>query len=196
MSNNTTTWHWVRHGPTHEKTFVGWRDVPADVSAVDQIARLHDHLPKDALVISSDLLRCVQTADAVAQSRPRLPANPHLRELHFGTWDGVHFSKVSEKHPELSRAYWETPGDATPPGGESWDEAAHRVHTAMLHITRQNQGRDIVAVAHFGVILTQVQMALGIDAAKVLAHKIDNFSVTKISWNGATAQVHAINHLP
>ena len=23
---------WVRHGPTHEKAFCGWRDVPADLS--------------------------------------------------------------------------------------------------------------------------------------------------------------------
>jgi broad specificity phosphatase PhoE len=191
----TTTWHWVRHGPTHEKSFVGWRDVPADLSDTKMLARLHDHLPQDALVISSDLLRCVQTADAVSNARTRLPANQHLRELHFGSWDGAHFSEVSEKHPVLSRTYWETPGDATPPGGESWDEAAHRVHTTMQHITRQNPGRDIIAVAHFGVILTQVQIALGIAASKVLAHKIDNLSVTKISWGPDGAKVHAINHV-
>jgi broad specificity phosphatase PhoE len=192
----TTTWHWVRHGPTHQKTFVGWRDVHADLSDTDQLTRLDAHLPDNALVISSDLIRCVQTADAITNGRARLPANPHLRELHFGSWDGVHFSKVSEKHPVLSRAYWETPGHHTPPGGESWDAATHRVHTTMQHITRQNQGRDIIAVAHFGVILTQVQMALGIPAAKVLAHKIDNLSVTKISWGPCGATVHGINHLP
>ncbi|PHR02026.1 MAG: histidine phosphatase family protein, partial [Sulfitobacter sp.] len=36
-----TIWHWVRHGPTHEKAFVGWRDVPADLSDTAQIARLN-----------------------------------------------------------------------------------------------------------------------------------------------------------
>ena len=60
-----TTWHWVRHGPTHEKTFVGWRDVPADLSDHAQIARLDAHLPKEALMVSSDLIRCVATADAI-----------------------------------------------------------------------------------------------------------------------------------
>ena len=35
-----TTWHWVRHGPTHQKSFVGWRDVPADLSDHAQIERL------------------------------------------------------------------------------------------------------------------------------------------------------------
>lgn len=193
---SATTWHWVRHGPTHQKTFVGWRDVPADLSDHAQIQRLHAHLPDDALVISSDLIRCIDTADALAHRRTRLPHNPHLRELHFGSWDGVHFSEISEKHPELSRRYWENPGDTAPPGGESWDEAAHRVHTTVQHITRQNAGRDIIAVAHFGVILTQVQMALGVKGAAVLKHKIDNLSVTSITWDNAGAQVHQINHQP
>ena len=195
-----TTWHWVRHGPTHQKTFVGWRDVTADLSATDQIARLAAYLPDDAAVISSDLVRCVTTADAIVGTRIRLPHSPYLRELHFGTWDGVHFSKVSKKHPDLSRAYWETPGPHTPPGGESWDEAAHRVHTTVQHLTRtyanKNTHRHIIAVAHFGVILTQVQLALGVSAAKVLAHKIDNLSVTDITWENGKGHVGQINHLP
>ncbi len=137
-----TTWHWVRHGPTHQKTFVGWRDVPADLSDTDQLARLAADLPSDAVIISSDLTRCITTADAIQAGRKRLSNNPHLRELHFGTWDGVHFSEVSEKHPDLSRAYWETPGPHTPPGGESWDESAHRVHTTVQHLTRKYAGQS------------------------------------------------------
>ena len=27
-----TTFWWVRHGPTHQTAFTGWRDVPADLS--------------------------------------------------------------------------------------------------------------------------------------------------------------------
>ena len=89
-----TTWHWVRHGPTHEKNFVGWRDVPADLSDAPRLARLNLHLPDDALLISSDLIRAVHTADALAlPTRRRLPHEPDLRELHFGAWDGMHFSR-------------------------------------------------------------------------------------------------------
>ena len=190
-----TTWHWVRHGPTHQKTFVGWRDVPADLSDTNQLARLAADLPSDAVIISSDLTRCITTADAIQAGRERLSNNPHLRELHFGTWDGVHFSEVSEKHPDLSRAYWETPGPHTPPGGESWDESAHRVHTTVQHLTRKYAGRHIIAVAHFGVILTQVQMAIGVPAQQVLTHKIDNLSVTDITWENGTGRVGTINRL-
>jgi broad specificity phosphatase PhoE len=57
-------------------------------------------------------------------------------------------------------------------------------------------GREIIAVAHFGVILTQVQRALGVSAREVMQHKIDNLSVTTIVHDEGEWQVEAINHLP
>ncbi len=191
-----THWHWVRHGPTHQKTFVGWRDVPADLSDAALIARVHDHLPQDALVVSSDLLRAHATADAVQGARTRLPSDPLLREFHFGAWDGWHFSKVADVAPDQSRAYWETPGDVAPPGGESWNMAAARVATAVRRISAQNPNRHIIAVAHIGVILTQVQAARGWTPQQAIAHKIDNLSVTHIDWSHPSDKVRLLNHLP
>lgn len=191
-----TTWHWVRHGPTHEKAFVGWRDVPADLSDSALIARLDRHLPRDALLISSDLVRATATADAIAGSRKRLAHCRAFREFDFGEWDGLRFSEVAARDPELSRAYWENPGDAAPPGGESWHDGARRVGTAVDVISAANRGAHIVAVAHFGVILTQVQRALGKSPAETLGQKIDNFSVTTLTMTDGAWQAVAINHLP
>lgn len=189
-----TTWHWVRHGPTHQKTFTGWRDVDADLGDADAISRLAAHLPDDALVISSDLTRSINTATALQGARTRLPHDPALREFHFGTWDGMHFSKVADWHPDLSRAYWEAPGDHAPPGGESWNASAARVAMAVRRIEAAYPGRHIIAVAHFGVILTQVQAVLGITAHDVLAQKIDPLSVTTL--DRATGKAEVINHAP
>lgn len=189
-----TTWHWIRHGPTHQKSFTGWRDVPADLSDDGAVQRLADHLPDEALVISSDLTRSVNTATAIQGARTRLPHDPALREFHFGTWDGVHFSTVADWHPDLSRAYWETPGDHSPPGGESWNASAARVAMAVRRIEAAHPHAHIIAVAHFGVILTQVQAVLGISAQAVLAHKIDPLSVTTLHPAKGTAET--INHLP
>ena len=191
-----TIFYWVRHGPTHAKNFVGWRNLPADLSDNAQIERLNAFLPDDAIVVSSDLLRSVQTADALSARRTRLPHLPLLREFHFGAWDGQHFSAVGEKYPDDSRTYWENPGDLAPPGGESWNAAAHRVATGARYLARRFPDRTIVAVAHIGVILTQVQRALGISAYDALSYKIDNLSVTQIDWRGDTPDVPRINHLP
>ncbi|MGJ8618296.1 MAG: histidine phosphatase family protein [Sulfitobacter sp.] len=192
-----TTWHWVRHGPTHEKSFVGWRDVPADLSDTARIARLHDYLPDAALLISSDLIRTRATADAIAQpNRQRLPHDPDLRELHFGVWDGMHFSDVAARDPDLSRAYWETPGDIAPPNGESWNQTAARVGAVVDRMNRNHPQADIIAVAHFGVILTQIQRALDVTAYQAMSHKIDNLSVTRLHHDAGQWSVGQINHCP
>ncbi|WP_457650011.1 histidine phosphatase family protein [Profundibacter sp.] len=191
-----TTWWWVRHGPTHEKSFVGWRDVPADLSDTAQIARLNQHLPDDALLVSSDLSRSIATADAIAGNRTRLPHAQPLREFNFGEWDRLTFDQVAARDPALSRAYWETPGDVTPPNGESWNMAAARISPFVDNMSRKHQGRHIIAVAHFGVILTQVQRALGVSAYQAVSHKIDNLSVTRLQWDGDKWQADAINHIP
>ena len=76
-------WFWIRHGPTHEKNFTGWRDVPADLSDRALIDRLSSYLPSEAVVVSSDLTRSVTTADALAGARPRLPHEPNLSLIHI-----------------------------------------------------------------------------------------------------------------
>jgi broad specificity phosphatase PhoE len=171
--------------------------MPADLSDTARIERLKAHLPDQAILVSSDLVRARATADAVTgPAHRRLPHDPHLREMHFGVWDGMHFEEVSERDPVLSRAFWEKPGDIAAPGGESWNAVSHRVETAVRRISARHPGQHIIAVAHFGGILTQLQRALGASAYDTLAHKIDNLSVTTIEWRPEGAIVPRINHLP
>lgn len=190
-----TTFHWVRHGPTHAKTFVGWTDLPADLSDHAQIARLNAYLPDDAVVVASDLRRASATADTLAP-RTRLPDDPRLREFNFGVWDNKGFEEVSTAYPDLSRTYWEEPGDVAPPDGESWNQAAARAHTAVGALCARYPDGAIIAVAHFGIILTQLQRATGKSPYEVLAQKVDNLSVTTLTVTDGRWEVGAINHLP
>lgn len=189
-----TRWWWVRHGPTHQRAFTGWRDVPADLSDTTRVARLSDYLPRDAHMITSDLIRAVATGDAVSAGRTRLPHDPALREFDFGAWDGLHFSEVAERDPDLSRQYWEQPGDVAPPGGESWNAASARVQGVVEALNGQH--RDIIVVAHFGVILTQLQRASGKTAYEVLAQSIDPLSITQLTHQNGAWQVGVVNHSP
>ena len=157
---------------------------------------LRAFLPRGAVLISSDLIRASATADILGQGRDRLPHEPMLREFHFGDWDGRHFSDVSVTDPELSRAYWETPGDVCPPGGESWNTAATRVSSVTARLAGDHRGRDIIVVAHFGVILTQLCRAKGQTAVESLAQSIDPLSVTRLDWSGSDWSTGLINHIP
>jgi len=185
---------WVRHGPTHAKTMVGWSDLPADLSDTAQVERLAGHLPQNALVISSDLSRARATADAIQGQRDRLAHDMDLREIHFGDWELKRFDEIEDE--ALIRNFWDNPGDVRPPNGESWHEVSARVDRAVARVMAAHPGRDIIAVAHFGVILTQVQQALQIGAYEAFAHRIENLSVTELHWQGGRWHAKGINHLP
>ena len=190
-----TRWWWVRHGPTHQKAFTGWRDVPADLSNTGQIAQLIEPLPQAAVLITSDLQRASATADAIQTKQRRLAHEPRLRELNFGVWDGMMFNEVAARDPELSRQYWEAPGDVRAPDGESWNDAATRAAQVVDALNTQGHS-DIIAVAHFGIILTQLQRASGKTAYDTLAQPIDPLSVTELHHDAGRWQVAGVNHIP
>ncbi|MGV6805866.1 MAG: histidine phosphatase family protein [Ruegeria sp.] len=191
-----TRLHLVRHGPTHAKTMVGWSDIPADLSDQAAIARLQNFLPRNAVVVSSDLSRASDTATAIQGTRRRLPHLRDLREIHFGSWELRSYTEIEAEDAELAFAYWDNPGDVRPPNGESWNDVRTRVDAAIDSLVQNYSGADVVVVAHFGVILTQVQRALELDAQQTFAHRIDNLSVTQLGFDGTHWRVGAINHCP
>lgn len=183
----------VRHGPTHARAMVGWSDIPADLSDEPALKRLRAYLP-EAPVVSSDLLRAIATADSLGRAA-RLPHDPALREINFGTWEMKTFAQAEADDPARIRAFWDTPGKIAPPEGESWDSVRARVSGAIDRYLAQGFS-DLIVVAHFGAILTQVQRAKDISGYAAFGHRIDNLSVTDLRFDGTVWQVGRINHLP
>lgn len=191
----TRIW-WVRHGPTHEKGFVGWRDVPVDLSDTAKTERLDAYLPRRAILVSSDLERAIKTAYRLNEARFRQPNEPDLREFDFGAWDGEVWEDIAARDPTLSRDFWDKPGDLAPPGGESWNAVSARVQAATARLVAAHPGREIVLVAHFGAILTHMAGAGGLGARQALSHKLDPLSVTRLDFDGRAWHLGTINHLP
>ena len=75
-------------------------------------------------------------------------------------------------------------------------EVTARVDRAIARILGTHPGRDVIAVAHMGVLLTQLQQALGVSAYDAFGHRIDNLSVTELHRAGTGWQAAAINHRP
>lgn len=187
-----TRFWWVRHGPTHAKTMIGWTDRPADLSDRAALARLSAHLPATAPVISSDLIRAVATADAIGGARPRLPHDPDLRELHFGAWEDRSFAEIDAESPDLIRAFWERPGPTRAPGGEGWHDLSARVTRGADRLL--GVAPDVIVVAHFGAILSQIERATGQTTTEVFAQTIDNLSVTVLTHDAGCWRTGPINH--
>ncbi len=186
---------WVRHGPTLQTAFTGWRDVPADLSDTAALDRLDAYLPRQAVIVSSDLTRAATTADRLSAGRQRLPNRNDLREFDFGAWDGLSFDAVAARDPELSRAFWETPGDIAAPDGESFFDVSTRVNHAVDALVTDHPGADLIAVAHLGVILSHLGVAAGLGLEKALTHSIDPLSVTRVDRIEGSWAIKVINHV-
>lgn len=178
----------VRHGPTHLKSMVGWSDVDVDLSDNNQIQGLARALPQSATMVSSDLKRAVQTADAIQTTQKRLDHNAELREMNFGDWELKTFAEVNETSPDLIRAFYETPGDIAPPNGESWIGFSDRIHDTLDQLVKASQHENVIVVAHYGVVIAAIQRALNIPAYEAFSYPVNNLSLTDISirdnqWN-------------
>ena len=183
----------VRHGPTHQTTMTGWRDVPADLSDAAALDALAQRLPM-VPVVSSDLTRAVTTADRIAGDRPRLPHEPDLREIDFGDWDGRHHEDISRTDPDLSRQFWERPGAIAAPNGESWDRLTARVGAAVDRLTGAHP--DLIVVAHMGAILSLFPRAGG-TAYEALGHRLDPLGTSLLSRDESRGwQLDFVNHAP
>ncbi len=176
----------VRHGPTHARVMVGWSDIPADLSDTAALARVDAMLPR-VPVVSSDLVRAVATADALAP-RPRLPHERALREIHFGRWEMRSWDEAGAEDPALARAFLDTPGPVRAPGGESWDDLTARVAGALARLTARTP--ELIVVAHFGVIVAALRLAGGLSAAEALTRNIAPLSVALVHLGESPRIVH------
>ena len=181
QTSRTVRWWWVRHAPARRDlggpaAFCGWSDPPADLSDEHALAVLRSALPEEAAIVSSDLTRARETADALARrNSKRLEADRHLREQNFGAWEGRPYDA-----PEMTE-FWRNPALAAPPEGESFAEVCDRVSRAVM---TQNAAEEteIVAVAHAGSIRAALALALGLPPSQALAFEIAPLSLTRIDW--------------
>ena len=184
--NRETRWWWIRHAPvTSNAGFIyGQQDVPADFTETSTtVAALAGALPEKPVLIASDLRRAADTAAAIATAGivwAKSESESAFREQHFGGWQGLSTSSYTELRNSQRHNGWLAPAFERPPGGESFADVIARVVPAVIHLTAENVGQDIVAVAHSGSIRAALSYALGIDAEAALAFSLDNLSLTRL----------------
>ena len=144
----------VRHGqpalPAGKRLCVGRMDLPLSVEGEDHARRLGEYftgLP--ALVVSSPLKRCRDTAGAVSDDY-RICGG--LIELDMGEWTGLSFEDIRSCWPLLYEKRGREPWSTAPPGGESLDECAGRAERVFWEILEESQFGNLVLCAHSGII--------------------------------------------
>ncbi|MBD7996468.1 histidine phosphatase family protein [Arthrobacter sp. Sa2CUA1] len=154
----------ARHGETdwnQERRLQGRTDNPLNGVGRAQARRAGRLLAAEPwdVVVSSPLLRAVQTAQIVADAAGLQPAGtlPGLIERDYGSAEGLHLNGLTE--PQLTAALGI---------GEPEEAVAERGISALRSVAAQYPGQRIVAVAHGTLIRLTLSALTGRPYPRVL----------------------------
>lgn len=189
----------IRHGETAWnaiKRMQGHLDIPLNAEGERQAAALGRALldePLDA-IISSDLQRARQTAQAIAAPRGMVvQLERGLRERCYGAFEGMLYAEIEQRYPEAHAAWQARDVDVRfPPGvhvAETTREFSQRVISTITRLVSDGKYRKVALVAHGGVLECAHRAARGLS----LNHKRDfdilNASVNRFYWDGTGLRV-------
>jgi len=179
----------IRHGETAwnaEKRLQGHLDIALNAEGECQAALLGEALAAEQVdhIVSSDLLRARQTAEAIARVRSaRVEVDPGLRERCYGGFEGLLYSEIAARFPREFAAWQARDVDGVlPPGanrGESFRQFYERATGAIAAHAAAHPGRTIALVAHGGVLECAYRQALGLSLETPRDFKVLNASVNR-----------------
>jgi ribonuclease H / adenosylcobalamin/alpha-ribazole phosphatase len=177
----------LRHGQTLmsvQKRYAGRSDVPLTDLGVQQAAAAAKRLASAGigLIVTSPLLRTVQTAQEVAATTGApMVTDDGFRETDFGAWEGVTFAEVRERWPAELTAWLADP-EVAPPGGESFADVSARVTAALDRVLAGREGQMVLIVSHVTPIKTLVATALLAPPAALYRMHLDIAALSEIDW--------------
>lgn len=180
----------VRHGRTALNAagkLQGRLDVPLDDVGRDQATAVANHVgPVDEL-ISSPLLRAVQTAEAFG-----VPFEQDERwvELSYGRFEGM---SSTEAMSAEAWEQWRLDPNYVPDGGESLVDLDERVRSACEAIAERARDHDVAIVTHVSPIKSAVAWAIGAPIDIAWRSHLSQASVCRIEIRGRGPVLTAFN---
>jgi broad specificity phosphatase PhoE len=177
----------LRHGQTPmsvQKRYAGRTDAPLTEVGVQQAAAAAKRLASADLgvIVTSPLLRTVQTAQAVAAvTGAAVVMDDGFRETDFGAWEGLTFAEVRERWPAEISAWLADP-EVAPPGGESFTDVSARVTAALDRVLAARAGQTVLIVSHVTPIKMLVTAALLAPPAALYRMHLDVAALCEIDW--------------
>ncbi|MEW2584760.1 bifunctional RNase H/acid phosphatase [Streptomyces virginiae] len=146
-------------------------------------------------VISSPLLRCRETAQAVADRLGLdVTVEQGLREVDFGAWEGLTFAEVRERFPDDLQAWLDSPKAAPTGGGESFAAATRRISATRDRLLAEHAGRTVLLVTHVTPVKILVRLALGAPPESLFRMELSAASLSAVAYYAdGNASVRLLN---
>lgn len=207
MSASVTDLVLLRHGETdwnRERRIQGQLDVPLNDEGRRQAAAAAARLSSDAgrwglspepgrpaaSLVSSDLLRCRQTAAPIAASLGlECGHDPRLRERAFGVFEGQTYPEIRGEDAARFDRWQARDPDFRVDGAESLRSFAQRVEAVLLDLAEAHRGRTLVLVTHGGVLDVTYRMARGLPLEAPRDFEVPNASLNRLRFTAGRFEV-------
>lgn len=186
----------IRHGETdwnRELRFQGQLDVPLNAIGLEQARRVAERLALQPLqaLISSDLQRALQTAQALAQraghAAPLLETG--LREQHFGVVEGLRVPEIQTRYPQAWQQWVRFDEHYAFEGGECTRDFHDRVLAALRRLAQGHAGQTVAVVTHGGVLDMVYRSARGLSLSGPRVSEIPNAGINRVRLQGDTLEI-------
>ncbi|HEC20566.1 MAG TPA: histidine phosphatase family protein [Gammaproteobacteria bacterium] len=158
--------------PLNEK---GWVQMRAAVAG---------HCPWTQIV-SSPLQRCQAFARELSRQQDiPLSVDERLKEVGFGDWEGFTRAEIQARDPAGYHAFYADPVNCRPPGAESLAAFFSRVSAALEDIVSDFAGRQVLVVAHAGVIRGVIAHVLRTPAETAYRVQVNNAALSRVHHRG------------
>ena len=177
-----------RHGETansKEVCFNGHYDVGLSKRGQKQFQHWADILKQETFnaVYSSDLQRTRNSAQFIGQQHGLEPVSYfELRELSFGTWEGMSVAEVERTYPGQMKERMESVATFQADGGETYSQLQARVIPKFEEIVSRHPNEKIAMVCHGGVNRVILAHLLGIPIDKIFRIHQDYAALNVIQY--------------
>jgi probable phosphoglycerate mutase len=191
----------VRHGATdwnHSGRIQGHVDVPLNETgrAQARLASIRLSAFGATALYSSDLRRAYETAQIIAQATGLdVLAQPDLREMHFGAWQGLSSPEIRERDPEVYAARRVNPYDVAPEGAETWRQFYARAIQAVDEILATTEAERLILVTHSGVCTALGLHAQGLDCTGKRTFDSHNCGIHTLAVHGTRWRAVTFNDI-
>ena len=151
---------------------------------------LADEVADDVAFVTSDLVRCRETAAPFAVGLGREPATDEgLRERHFGEWEGSTRAELETRDPDLWQRFRDREDVVGEAGGESTSDLNARVVPRLR--TLAAAAPVTVVVTHGGPVWHGTHALLGVEEgvlgfvsnASVTVLDVEEHHTSLLAWN-------------
>jgi probable phosphoglycerate mutase len=191
---NNTNILLIRHGETAwnaVRRLQGHIDIPLNAEGERQAGALARALAAEPVdvIVSSDLQRARQTAQAVADQYDgaQVHTDANLRERCYGVFEGMLYTEVERQYP-ADFALWQARDiDAVMPPGErvaeSFRQFYARAISAIVEWAERHPGKTVAIVAHGGVLECAYREAVGMQLDSPRDFQVKNASINRFTFS-------------